>query len=105
MADSGHQQTASTISFADSAVSDSATLASPSAQSSAFTKYQEPEDVLLQSVRPSIDPASSIVPPEHPFRTLVLCFDGTGDQFVNRFATSIILLIYDRRFDADVGVL
>ncbi|KAF9257707.1 hypothetical protein L218DRAFT_1016003 [Marasmius fiardii PR-910] len=22
-----------------------------------------------------------IVPPEHPFRTLVLCFDGTGDQF------------------------
>ncbi|KAJ7062233.1 hypothetical protein C8F01DRAFT_1368863 [Mycena amicta] len=22
-----------------------------------------------------------IIPPEHPFRTLVLCFDGTGDQF------------------------
>ncbi|KAG7086992.1 hypothetical protein E1B28_012970 [Marasmius oreades] len=22
-----------------------------------------------------------IVPPEHPYRTLVLCFDGTGDQF------------------------
>ncbi|KAF8579385.1 hypothetical protein K439DRAFT_1278554, partial [Ramaria rubella] len=21
------------------------------------------------------------IPPEHPFRTLVLCFDGTGDQF------------------------
>lgn len=23
----------------------------------------------------------SIIPPEHPYRTLVLCFDGTGDQF------------------------
>lgn len=23
----------------------------------------------------------TIVPPEHPARTLVLCFDGTGDQF------------------------
>ncbi|KAF7326066.1 DUF2235 domain-containing protein [Mycena kentingensis (nom. inval.)] len=23
----------------------------------------------------------NIIPPEHPFRTLVLCFDGTGDQF------------------------
>ncbi|KAF9256077.1 hypothetical protein L218DRAFT_837569, partial [Marasmius fiardii PR-910] len=22
-----------------------------------------------------------IIPPEHPYRTLVLCFDGTGDQF------------------------
>ncbi|KAJ7627040.1 hypothetical protein FB45DRAFT_920552 [Roridomyces roridus] len=22
-----------------------------------------------------------IIPPEHPFRTLILCFDGTGDQF------------------------
>jgi hypothetical protein len=23
----------------------------------------------------------SVIPPEHPSRTLVLCFDGTGDQF------------------------
>ncbi|KAJ7094734.1 hypothetical protein B0H15DRAFT_938288 [Mycena belliarum] len=23
----------------------------------------------------------SVIPPDHPFRTLVLCFDGTGDQF------------------------
>lgn len=22
-----------------------------------------------------------IIPPEHPSRTLVLCFDGTGDQY------------------------
>ncbi|KAL0577577.1 hypothetical protein V5O48_004409 [Marasmius crinis-equi] len=22
-----------------------------------------------------------VIPPEHPYRTLVLCFDGTGDQF------------------------
>ncbi|KAJ7712352.1 hypothetical protein B0H16DRAFT_1702963 [Mycena metata] len=26
-------------------------------------------------------PAPTIIPPDHPFRTLVLCFDGTGDQF------------------------
>jgi hypothetical protein len=25
--------------------------------------------------------APTVIPPEHPFRTLVLCFDGTGDQF------------------------
>ncbi|KAK7036089.1 DUF2235 domain-containing protein [Favolaschia claudopus] len=25
----------------------------------------------------------SVIPPEHPFRTLVVCFDGTGDQFDN----------------------
>ncbi|KAJ7755772.1 hypothetical protein B0H14DRAFT_413606 [Mycena olivaceomarginata] len=25
--------------------------------------------------------AMPVIPPEHPFRTLVLCFDGTGDQF------------------------
>ncbi|KAJ6607609.1 hypothetical protein B0H10DRAFT_1921719 [Mycena sp. CBHHK59/15] len=24
---------------------------------------------------------AAVVPPDHPFRTLVLCFDGTGDQF------------------------
>jgi uncharacterized protein (DUF2235 family) len=30
----------------------------------------------------SINPiAPSIIPPEHTNRTLVLCFDGTGDQF------------------------
>ncbi|KAF9464083.1 hypothetical protein BDZ94DRAFT_1257527 [Collybia nuda] len=31
----------------------------------------------------TLDPrlAPSIIPPEHPHRTLVLCFDGTGDQF------------------------
>jgi len=24
----------------------------------------------------------SVIPPKHPYRTLVLCFDGTGDQWV-----------------------
>ncbi|KAJ6500908.1 hypothetical protein C8R45DRAFT_979499 [Mycena sanguinolenta] len=26
---------------------------------------------------------AAVIPPERPFRTLVLCFDGTGDQFDN----------------------
>jgi hypothetical protein len=24
-----------------------------------------------------------VIPPKHPFRTLILCFDGTGDQYVD----------------------
>lgn len=43
-------------------------VASP--QGSSFT-----QPILSGSLAPSI------IPPEHPFRTLVLCFDGTGDQF------------------------
>jgi hypothetical protein len=34
--------------------------------------------------RPSVGPGaydSSVIPPSHPNRTLVLCFDGTGDCF------------------------
>ncbi|KAJ8096302.1 hypothetical protein PM082_011457 [Marasmius tenuissimus] len=29
----------------------------------------------------SASSGEKIIPPEHPYRTLVLCFDGTGDQF------------------------
>ncbi|KAL0959549.1 hypothetical protein HGRIS_011263 [Hohenbuehelia grisea] len=29
------------------------------------------------------DESPDVIPPIHPFRTLVLCFDGTGDQSVN----------------------
>ncbi|KAJ7704774.1 hypothetical protein B0H17DRAFT_1038540 [Mycena rosella] len=42
-----------------------------SPQSSSFTQ---------QTVNGSAA-ASPVIPPDHPFRTLVLCFDGTGDQF------------------------
>ncbi|KAG2009454.1 hypothetical protein CC2G_012391 [Coprinopsis cinerea AmutBmut pab1-1] len=33
--------------------------------------------------RRTLDPSACppVIPPEHPSRTLVLCFDGTGDQF------------------------
>ncbi|KAJ7482950.1 hypothetical protein B0H11DRAFT_1208232 [Mycena galericulata] len=41
-----------------------------SPQSSSFT--QEPETPVAEL---------RVIPPTHPFRTLVLCFDGTGDQF------------------------
>ncbi|KDR71517.1 hypothetical protein GALMADRAFT_74846 [Galerina marginata CBS 339.88] len=29
----------------------------------------------------TILPVTDTIPPDHPYRTLVLCFDGTGDQF------------------------
>ncbi|KAJ7785468.1 hypothetical protein B0H14DRAFT_3584296 [Mycena olivaceomarginata] len=45
-----------------------------SPQGSSFT--QHPQNGLTQ-------PQSAVIPPDHPFRTLVLCFDGTGDQFDN----------------------
>jgi uncharacterized protein (DUF2235 family) len=34
---------------------------------------------MQHAVNGSAPPA--VIPPNHPFRTLVLCFDGTGDQF------------------------
>ncbi|KAF7364570.1 DUF2235 domain-containing protein [Mycena venus] len=45
-----------------------------SSQSSSFT--QSPVAENGHSVT-----ETAIIPPEHPFRTLILCFDGTGDQF------------------------
>ncbi|KAF7358977.1 DUF2235 domain-containing protein [Mycena sanguinolenta] len=45
-----------------------------SPQSSSFTQHP------LNGSAPS---TTGVIPPEHPFRTLVLCFDGTGDQFDN----------------------
>jgi uncharacterized protein (DUF2235 family) len=33
-----------------------------------------------------------VVPEEHAYRTLVLCFDGTGDQFDEDVSTNAVLL-------------
>jgi hypothetical protein len=52
--------------------SDAATLTS-SPRSSIFARGNSSGDV---------DEFPSIVPPTHSARTLVLCFDGTGDQYV-----------------------
>jgi len=55
----------------ESYVSDTETLNSPtSPQPSGFSAFPPPS-------KPGIP---SVIPPEHPYRTLVLCFDGTGDQ-------------------------
>ncbi|KAF7358996.1 DUF2235 domain-containing protein [Mycena sanguinolenta] len=45
-----------------------------SPQSSSFTQHP------LNGSAPS---TTGVIPPVRPFRTLVLCFDGTGDQFDN----------------------
>ncbi|KAJ8522566.1 hypothetical protein ONZ45_g886 [Pleurotus djamor] len=49
---------------------------SPSPERNIFTRP-------LPAHQPTIDPRKnpSFIPPEHSHRTLVLCFDGTGDQF------------------------
>lgn len=55
-------------------------LASPGITSSTKQPVEEPGSTTVQSPAPS-SPAPPIIPDSHPFRTLVLCFDGTGDQF------------------------
>jgi hypothetical protein len=57
---------------ASSALSDSATI-STSPQGSTFASASKPYP--------------AVIPPEHPVRTLILCFDGTGDQSVARSPT------------------
>lgn len=81
----GHVKSISTTSLADTAVnhdqgtqskfSDSATVTSSSPQQSSFVKSPVQAEAL------HTPPTPDIIPPDHPFRTLVLCFDGTGDQF------------------------
>jgi uncharacterized protein (DUF2235 family) len=53
---------------------------------------------------PSVGPGAydaSVVPPSHPdYRTLVLCFDGTGDQFdadVRKIALFFVLIAHEKR--------
>ena len=49
------------------------------------TQLSDPTPILDDyPIRPSVGPGaydSSVIPPSHPYRTLVLCFDGTGDYF------------------------
>ncbi|KIM41061.1 hypothetical protein M413DRAFT_72257 [Hebeloma cylindrosporum] len=42
-----------------------------------------PSVLLPKPISPStsLESTANTLPPDHPFRTLVLCFDGTGDQF------------------------
>ncbi len=45
---------------------------------------------------PSVGPGtydSSVIPPSHEARTLVLCFDGTGDQFDSDVRANVYLLV------------
>ena len=72
-ADEGHLRSGSNF-------SDTATLTANSPQVSAFIK---PGGVLpVKEGSISSGPTPIVVPPEHAARTLVLCFDGTGDQCV-----------------------
>jgi hypothetical protein len=55
----------------------------PSASSISKRSRHAAVDYTLQTTK------SPVIPPEHPFRTLVICFDGTGDV---RFAIFSALL-------------
>jgi hypothetical protein len=72
-ADKDHLRSASTF-------SDTATLTANSPQVSAFIKLGDVYGVKERSI--SGGPSLVIIPPEHAAQTLVLCFDGTGDQCV-----------------------
>ncbi|KAF8171238.1 hypothetical protein K438DRAFT_1853048 [Mycena galopus ATCC 62051] len=60
-----------------------ATAPSPVRNSSVLVA--SPEDYSPKELTLADGPSSvaemTVIPPEHKFRTLVLCFDGTGDQF------------------------
>ncbi|KDQ32069.1 hypothetical protein PLEOSDRAFT_1111081 [Pleurotus ostreatus PC15] len=47
----------------------------------------------------------SVIPPEHPFRTLVLCFDGTGDQFDGDNSNIVQLFTLLKKDDRDVQMV
>ncbi|KAF8879291.1 hypothetical protein BD779DRAFT_1447023, partial [Infundibulicybe gibba] len=55
----------------------SETTVSPTPEASTFSSKSAGK----QNGSASNDSLPTFVPPNHPFRTLVLCFDGTGDQF------------------------
>ncbi|KAJ4490904.1 hypothetical protein J3R30DRAFT_3694791 [Lentinula aciculospora] len=50
------------------------------AESPTTDPFSSSDDSLAESVNSSL-PLDNVIPPSHPYRTLVLCFDGTGDQF------------------------
>ena len=93
-ADEGHLRSGSNF-------SDTATLTANSPTASAFVK---PGGVKEGSI--SSGPTPIVVPPEHAARTLVLCFDGTGDQCVLLLLSLWLAVLNDLtiRFDADVCV-
>ena len=93
-ADEGHLRSGSNF-------SDTATLTANSPPASAFIK---PGGVKEGSIAGG--PTPIVVPPEHAARTLVLCFDGTGDQCVSSSLIVVAGVVNDLtiRFDADVCV-
>jgi len=52
----------------------------PSASSPTFADFDRPPPIRREG---TIDPGAipPVIPPNHSHRTLVVCFDGTGDQF------------------------
>ncbi|KAJ3507654.1 hypothetical protein NLJ89_g6184 [Agrocybe chaxingu] len=56
----------------------------PGMQSNASAVFSDPTTfpaIFAEPIGAAVDPLPDCIPPEHPHRTLVLCFDGTGDQF------------------------
>lgn len=88
----GHAQEATAVSLTDTVVDRGSDIRPP-----IFSKFIESESPLTTTAPQSLlgpkkphpvrektlDPHVNVatIPPEHSNRTLVLCFDGTGDQF------------------------
>ncbi|PPQ62874.1 hypothetical protein CVT24_006272 [Panaeolus cyanescens] len=71
------------VNTTSSTFSDTATLTSGSGFASGSAKHPTRESSLptVPLGLGDVGGIPKIVPPSHPYRTLVLCFDGTGDQF------------------------
>lgn len=97
MSFSNHIQAGSSVSFADTIVG-----VSESPQNSTFKHTPEDEErPPFASDIPSIIPLDT----DDRARTLVLCFDGTGDQYVHLFPMCTSTSDKSSRFDADVSHL
>ena len=68
-----------------SAVSTTSTIVDGTVQQSSASTVVDSPVTLANKCRPlrgpSLNSCQTVIPPEHKYRTLVLCFDGTGDQF------------------------
>ncbi|TFK33598.1 hypothetical protein BDQ12DRAFT_690919 [Crucibulum laeve] len=86
----GHYQEATGVSITDTVVERDEFTSSPNGKTHFGADMRKTPSPVSPADKPlpvhreeTLDPSSSVatIPPDHRHRTLILCFDGTGDQF------------------------